>query len=528
MTSETAKLQRHIGRYELSFIAVSSVIGSGWLFSALYAAQYAGPAAIVSWIAGGVVVMLIALIYAELGTLFPEAGGLARYPMYSHGRLVSFYGAFTAWLAYVATAPIEVMAVVEYSAEFLPWVERSQGGDVVLTAGGVALAMAMLFVFCVINLVGVRWLARANNVIAVWKLFVPLIAALAIMSGRFEVANFTDAANGGFAPFGFAGVATALSTGGVMFAFLGFRAMLELAGEVDDPQRSIPFALVSGLSVCILIYLLLQVAFIGALAPSDLAQGWGSITFSVSTGPFAALAVALSMTWLATILYSDAIISPGGTALVFSGATARITYAMAKSGYAPRVLLKLNRYGVPAMALLVNFVIGALIFMPFPGWQKLVGFISSAAILSFALGPISLAALREQLPDRPRGYRLPWSTPLATLGFVVANLIFYWTGWDTNGILLLGVLGGFALAFTMYGFSSAEEKERWDLRSGLWLAPYLIVMAALSYAGNFGNGRALLPAGWDTALVVIVSIPLFRLALRDRKAVVEVTEETEA
>ena len=68
------------------------MIGSGWLFSALYAAQYAGPAAIVSWAIGGVAVALIALIYAELGTLFPEAGGLARYPLHSHGRLVSFYG----------------------------------------------------------------------------------------------------------------------------------------------------------------------------------------------------------------------------------------------------------------------------------------------------------------------------------------------------------------------------------------------------------------------------------------------------
>jgi len=281
------------------------------------------------------------------------------------------------------------------------------------------------------------------------------------------------------------------------------------------------------LTVCIVIYLLLQVAFIGALAPSDLAQGWGSISFNVSTGPFAALAMALGMTWLATLLYSDAIISPSGTALVFSGATARITYAMAKSGYAPGFLLTLNRHGVPAMALLVNFVVGALIFLPFPGWQKLVGFISAAAVLSFALGPVSLVALRRQLPERPRGYRLPWSKLLAPLGFVFANLIFYWTGWDTIGVLLLGVLGGFVLVFTMYGFSGAEERARWDVRSGLWLAPYLIAMALVSYAGNFGNGRGWLPAGWDTAVVTIMSVPFFWLALRGRKAVVEVVEEAE-
>src|SRR6478735_12676852 len=87
---EKTELKRHVGVVGLLFASVGSIIGSGWLFGALNAATEAGPAAIISWALGGVLILLIALTYAELGVMFPLSGGVVRFPHMAFGHLASF------------------------------------------------------------------------------------------------------------------------------------------------------------------------------------------------------------------------------------------------------------------------------------------------------------------------------------------------------------------------------------------------------------------------------------------------------
>ena len=86
---ESSGLHRHMGRTALLFAGVGSIIGSGWLFGALNAAEIAGPAAIISWVLGGIMIMLIGLTYAELGTMFPVSGGVVRFPHFAFGSFAS-------------------------------------------------------------------------------------------------------------------------------------------------------------------------------------------------------------------------------------------------------------------------------------------------------------------------------------------------------------------------------------------------------------------------------------------------------
>src|SRR5918911_2212450 len=101
------KLHKGMGTFSLTMVGLGSIIGSGWLFGAWRAAQIAGPAAIFSWIIGMIVISFIALSYSELGSMFPEAGGMVKYPQYSHGSFIGFLAAWANWIAIVSVIPVE-------------------------------------------------------------------------------------------------------------------------------------------------------------------------------------------------------------------------------------------------------------------------------------------------------------------------------------------------------------------------------------------------------------------------------------
>src|ERR1700729_559875 len=111
-TSERAGgLQRSVGFWGLLFVSLGSIIGSGWLLGALKVAKTAGPAGIISWIIGAVMLSTLALIYAELGAAYPVAGGTARFAYFSHGPIAGFVSGWASWLQAVFLAPVEIEAM---------------------------------------------------------------------------------------------------------------------------------------------------------------------------------------------------------------------------------------------------------------------------------------------------------------------------------------------------------------------------------------------------------------------------------
>ena len=216
---------------------------------------------------------------------------------------------------------------------------------------------------------------------------------------HFDTSNFTSH---GFAPYGPRGVLEAVSLGGAVFSLVGFEQAVQLGGESRNPQRDIPRAVIGSMVIGATIYLLLQIVFIGALPHSALAHGWHHVTFQGIFGPFAGLAKGLGLAWLAYILYADAIIAPIGTGLVYTTTTSRLTYGMSKNGQVPALFEKTTaRSQVPVFGLIFAFLMGLLLFLPFPGWQSLVGFITSATVLMYAGAPLALGAMRRQKPDLP-------------------------------------------------------------------------------------------------------------------------------
>lgn len=487
------RLRRAMGPVGMMFVSLGSIIGSGWLFGALYGAQIAGPAAIVSWLIGMVMAMVVGLTYAEVGTMFPHSGGIGRYPHYSFGSFASFNLGWANWLGLASVAPIEVLACVQYAASYFPWLQRTQDGVSVLTPSGLIVSVVLMAVFVLVNALGVGIFARVNNVLVWWKLAVITVLTVALVLASFHANHFTSF--GGFAPYGASGIFGAITGGGIAVAFGGFQQAISLAGESKRPQRDVPLTIIGSLLIAGALYVALQVAFIGAVPTSALnAGGWSAVGDNFTSaghvvaqfGPLAALASALGMGWLAMTLYVDAVISPGDTGMIYAGTTARLSYAMARNANAPARLGAISRTGVPWVGLVLAFIVGCIFFLPFPGWQKLIGFQVSATVISFGSGPIVLLAMRKQLPGFPRPFRLRGARFVSFLALWVCNLTIYWTGWAITWKVMAVTLIGFAL----FGLSQWHARRRGveapsDFRYGWWLLVWYGGLTLIGFLGNY-------------------------------------------
>jgi amino acid transporter len=502
-------LQKKLGFVGLTAIGFSNIVGSGWLFAAMYAAQTAGPAALLAWGAAGVLCMLIALVMVDLGASRPEGGGTVRWPLQSSGRLVGSVVGVSVLLTVGGTAA-EISAILNYAAHYLPWLE-SHGGS--LTGAGVAVAMGLSVLLSALNWYGVRLFASVNNVITIVKIVVPLLTVVALFISGFHSDRLTS--HGGFAPYGYSAVLTSLAVGGIVYSVNGFQAAADFSGEARDPRRDVPRAIVVGIALAVVMYILLQLAFLFAVPESMLEHGWHGVNFD---SPFGQLALILNLQWLSVLLYADAVVSPGGSAYVGVAIDARHSYALAKNGVLPQWFLAVEqRSGIPRRALLLNLVVIMAFLLPFSGWQDVVSVVGDLYLLTYAAVAVSAAVFAD--PSTPRLAR--WIPPmriLAPLSFTVASEFIYWSGWSHLRIALSLTLIGVPLFVLAWRRSHVESLRR-ELAAGSWVVAYLVALLAVSFAGSFG-GRDWLGAPVDSLLVAVLAVLTYVAAVRSGRTVV--------
>ncbi len=504
-----ARLRRDIGLIGLLWASVGSIIGSGWLYGAKNAVVVAGPAAVISWGIGAVAIVLLALVHAELGGLFPVAGGTARYPHYAFGGLAGMSFGWFSWLQAATVAPIEVEAMIGYAGhwDFAKGFLHDNG---TLTLSGFVVAVFLMAVFVAVNFLGVRLLAHTNSAATWWKVLIPLVTIFVLAVTNFHPHNFTSH---GFAPFGIKGVLGAISTSGIIFALLGFEQAIQLSGESRNPRRDIPRAVIGSVLIGAVIYTALQVVYIGALPGSSIVHGWANLAYEGIQGPFAGLATVVGLGLLAWVLYLDALVSPAGTGLIYTTSTSRISYGLSKNGYAPALFERTDERGVPWFGLIISFATGVVCFLPFPSWQQLVSFITSASVLMYAGAPLAFGVFRDRLPDRDRPYRLPAGGLIAPVSFVVASLIIYWSGWNTLWRLGAAIVLGYLLLGSYAGYAIVKRlpnAPQLNWRAAQWLPVYLLGMGLISWEGGFGDGsQGNLPLWWDMALITVFSLVVY-------------------
>ncbi len=540
-------LHRGLGFVGLLWASETSIIGSGWLFGALSAAVIAGPAAIFGWIFASIIVAVLALIHAELGGLFPVSGGTSRFPHYAFG---SFAGATFGWASYLqaaTVAPIEVLAVIQYAstASFAKgWYTPHTVGPGTLSGDGILVALILLVVFVILNLVGIRWLAKVSNAITTWKVFIPVLAIVILILGHFHGSNFGSAGGGFFVHTGVIKSILLTLPAGIVFSLLGFEQAVQLAGEAENPQRDLARAVITSVAIGAIVYILVQVAFIGAMSPALLSSqhGWTGLgptnpnpqVVKLNAGPFFTVASLAGIGWLATVLRIDAVISPGGTGLIYTTSAARLSFGLSRNGFLPSLFEAVDsRTRVPWFSIVIAAVVGALFLLPFPSWSELVAVVTSASVLMYAAAPLSLMALRKTKPDLPRPYKMSGAEILAPLGFVGACWIIMFSGWQTLTTLAVAMLIGYLLIWLSYTFKANPHAPKMDWVSLPWISAFFIGMLLISYFGDFGPGGIIggigpfknvlsgggnddLTLGGTLAATTVWALVIFYWAMRDR------------
>ena len=505
-----SSLRRDAGRIGLLYAGVGGMIGSGWLLGPLHAAQAAGPLSIGTWIIGAVAVLLIALCYAELSTLFPKSGALIHMSYVGHGQLVGRIWSWILFLAYVTVAPVEATAVLTYANNYIPGLIHRD--TEVLTALGFVLAIILLGIMVAVNFLAIRLVLKINSAATSIKILIPAGTVVVLLLLSFHPQNLGHA----ITKPNIDGMFAAVSEAGIFFALFGFRQAIDLAGESSNPSRDLPFAVIGTVLIGTVLYLGLQFAFLLSIDPAIIAEhGWHDLAFTGISGPFAALAVAAGAAWWGIVLYGDAILSPAACGFIYTTTTARIVMAAGETGGLPGIMDRVNRRGVPWTALILAYAVGIIFFFPFPSWQKLITYISSVTVLSYGIGPILLLHLRRTMPTLESPFRLPAAFVIAPLAFISSNLVIFWAGFTTVNFLFV-LLCIIFVGYLAYELVIARRPVgELGLNQAWWLIPYFAGLWVLSYLGPTAlEGSGVLGLYTGMLAIALLSLLVFWLALR--------------
>lgn len=505
--ADNKKLRRDAGIIGLLYASVGSMIGSGWLLGPLHAAQSAGALSVLSWILGAIMVMLLALVFAELVTMYPKSGALVHLSHLSHGPALGVIWSWVLILTYLPVAPGEVLAIIAYASSYIP--SLTQGNTELLSTLGMFVAVGLLAIIIGLNLLAIKIVLTINSAATWWKVIVPIATIIVLLSLSFHPANLH--AGGGSV----SGMFTSMASAGIVYSFFGFRQAIDLAGETAKPSRTIPIAVIGSVLIAVVIYVGLQLAFLMSVDPAALGQGgWAKLEFNNMAGPFAALALAAGAGWWAFVLYIDAVISPAGAGFIWATSAGRIGMATAEMGNAPRVLARLNDNGVPWVSLIAAFVIGSIFFFPFPSWQKVIEYISAITVLSYGIGPVILLHLRRTRPDAERPFKLSLAWIIAPLAFISSNWIIIWTGLRTVSFMF-GLLIALFVIYVAWFYLGKPKRDAFGWRHISWLAPYFGGLWLLDVIGpDAVNGYGLVSFGTNMGIAAVFSLAILWLALK--------------
>ena len=422
---------KKINLFSAIALGVSCIIGSGWLFASYKAAKFAGPISIMSWVIGAIIALLIALLLAEISTIYHQETGLfARLLTITHNRDYGFIVSSSNWFATIVTIPAEAEASMQYLVRAFPRFSNDlfMGGH--FTALGILCVCLIMIGYGVLNYWGIKLLAKANNIITVIKLTVPTITAIIIFAAAFHGSNFT-AYHNTIAPYGYDKAFTAVVTCGIFYSFYGFSMITVFAKELEKPQRNIPLALGGSVIICLLIYILLQISFLGAIDTNTVSNGWHTLDF---TSPLAQLAVLLGINWLSLVLYVDAVISPSGTGVVYVGSSARIFTGMAEDKQMPSIFAREHPvHNISRLSIFVTLAFCTILVVFFDNWDKIMIVVSVFQILSCIAVPIAFSKIRAD-NKRESSFRMPFGLSASYITYMILSYLLVQCG--TMALLL--------------------------------------------------------------------------------------------
>ena len=426
------RLERRLGLWSAVFLVIGITIGSGiFRTPAVVASRVPDPLLMLSlWVIGGMMALSGALSFAELAASFPRSGGVYVFLREGWGRLAGF---LFGWAELVLIRAVSVAAIASVFGEYLL---RTFGVDPTVYARAAdVVAVGALTFATVVNVMGVRLGAAIVNLSTTAKyLGLAAIVATAFLFGGAHgasTAHFVESA-GAVTPglFGLALIS-------VLWAYDGFVDLAYAAGEVKDPQRTLPRALGFGTLAIVVIYLLTNVAYlyvvpVGRMAGSQLIA---ADTMTVLFGPVGT-----------TLISMLVMISTFGALIGIMLSGPRIFFAMADDGLLFRPIAAVHRrFGTPYVAILLNGALGVVMVL-MQTFEQLADTFVLATWPFYIVAVAALYRLRRTRPDLPRPYRVTGypvvpALFIAAASYLIVNAIVtdpFWTS-VVFGIVLRGV-----------------------------------------------------------------------------------------
>jgi amino acid transporter len=337
------ELQSELTLFDVTNLVVGAIIGADIYVASSFGAGFLGPSSLLVWVIAGMIAIVIALCFAQCAALVPKVGGPYAYAKEAWGSFAGFIVGWSLWLAEWVSLAVFPVAFVRYLMFFLP------GLDPILQVIVKGLFVAFLIVT---NIVGVKAAGRTNDILTLVKL-VPLmlfsVVGLFYMVLRpaLTVANFSP-----FSPFGFGNFGLALVL--IFWAYAGFEISTIPAEEIKDPSKTIPKAIVMGIGIVTIFYLVTNVVLFGV-------RSWDKL--ALDTAPLAAATTAVlnanpSLALVCgTIVGLGALVSVAGSDESGMIGTSRLGYALAADGLFPRFFSKIHpRFRTPYLGIMVQGV----------------------------------------------------------------------------------------------------------------------------------------------------------------------------
>jgi len=426
-------------------LGVGAIVGTGILTLIGVGADKAGPGVLLSFVIAGAICVCAALAYAEMATMIPAAGSAYTYSYVVVGELFAWIIGWSLVLEYSLVVSTVAVGWSGYAAPLLhdglgvpmAWMQAPEiGGIVNLPAIGIIGVVAGLLIL------GTRESATLNAVLVLVKI-VALIVFVALTLPAFNAAHFDP-----LMPFGFAksvssdgverGVMAAAAI--IFFAFYGFDAIATAAEETKNPGRDLSIGIVGSMLLCVLIYLAVAAAAIGALTYTH---------FANSPEPLALILRELNHPWAARYLAVSAVIALPTVILAFFYGQSRIFFTMARDGLLPQSLARVSRRGSPVRITLFTALIVAVLAGLIP-LAELAALANAGTLTAFAAVALCMLILRRRAPDAERRFRAPWAWPVGIGAILGCAYLFYSLPQKTQIYFVCAHVVGLAL-YVAYG-----------------------------------------------------------------------------
>ena len=424
-------------------LGVGAIVGTGIYTLTGVGAGLAGPGVLLSFAIAGAVCVCAALAYAEMATLIPAAGSAYTYSYAALGEVFAWIVGWSLILEYTVVCSVVAVGWSGHAAEFLAGVGVHLPPALLAgpqTAGGVVNLPAVLITLGVgaLLLVGTRESATVNAVLVVVKVLA-LAAFVAIAAPAFHADHFTP-----FMPLGFASHEVGGKKVGVMaaaaiifFAFYGFDAISTAAEEAKRPGRDLTVGIVGSMLACVVIYMAVAAAAIGASAPQSFARDAAPLVFIMNQ---------LNHPWAAKVVAGAAVVALPTVILAFMYGQSRIFFAMARDRMLPESLATVSRRGAPVPVTVLTAVIAASIagFLPL---EEIAALANSGTLCAFVAVCVCMMVLRAREPERPRLFKTPLPWVVGPLGVLGCLYLFTSLPRLTQGLFLAWNAVGLAVYF---------------------------------------------------------------------------------